>query len=279
MTKNRSCTGKIRHETRAAADNHLRFLRRIDRLLRTWLRAAGADPALSAAYRERAQLLALLASIYPSQIQPDPAEPDWQVLYLRLPTGQTTRHIAPGDVELFTHPGGRAAFVGAPARWTRSCRPSRSPLASLRLRRDAVVSQRLSLRPRPEIGRVLVAPAAERVVPRRSPPPADWPPHTPTASGLRRRPTCRSHSGAARRGRRGVRRPHHPPGPRRLQCAGFVRSRLAAPRAVWYFGHESPSSASLPEGRRPGARRFRRLLSPTALLGGGGAGGVVCGLR
>ncbi|MGR7002417.1 hypothetical protein ACU686_37745 [Yinghuangia aomiensis] len=29
MTKNRGCTGKIRHETRAAADKHLGFLRRI----------------------------------------------------------------------------------------------------------------------------------------------------------------------------------------------------------------------------------------------------------
>ncbi|GAA4960557.1 hypothetical protein GCM10023205_24830 [Yinghuangia aomiensis] len=48
----------------------------VDRLLPTWPRAAGPDPVRSAAYRERAQFLALLASIYPCHIQPDPAEPD-----------------------------------------------------------------------------------------------------------------------------------------------------------------------------------------------------------
>lgn len=75
----------------------------VDKLLPSWLRAAGPDPALSAAYRERAQLLALLATVYPSHMQPDPTEPDWPVLYLGLPTGQATWHIAPDDVPLFGH--------------------------------------------------------------------------------------------------------------------------------------------------------------------------------
>lgn len=75
----------------------------VDKLLPSWLRASGEDPALTAAYRERAQLLALLAAIYPSHMQPDPAEPDWPVLYLALTTGQATWHIAPDDLELFGH--------------------------------------------------------------------------------------------------------------------------------------------------------------------------------
>jgi hypothetical protein len=75
----------------------------VDDLLPSWLRASGEDPALTAAYRERAQLLALLAAIYPSHMQPDPSEPDWPVLYLALSTGQATWHIAPDDLALFGH--------------------------------------------------------------------------------------------------------------------------------------------------------------------------------
>jgi hypothetical protein len=60
------------------------------------------DP-LAAVYRERAHLVAHLAAIYPSHIQPDPAEPDYLVLHLGLPTGQATWHIAPDDLDLFGH--------------------------------------------------------------------------------------------------------------------------------------------------------------------------------
>lgn len=56
-----------------------------------------------AVYRERAHLLSLLAAIFPSHIQPDPAEPDWPVLYIQLPTGQCTWHIRESDIELFAH--------------------------------------------------------------------------------------------------------------------------------------------------------------------------------
>lgn len=60
--------------------------------------------ALNAAYRERAQLVALLAGLYPSHIgYTDPAEPDWAVLIVELPTGQASWHIAPGDMPLFAH--------------------------------------------------------------------------------------------------------------------------------------------------------------------------------
>ena len=56
-------------------------------------------------YRERAHLIAHLAAIYPSVLVPgaDPAEPDWPVLFITLPTGQASWHISPGDVDLFGH--------------------------------------------------------------------------------------------------------------------------------------------------------------------------------
>lgn len=57
------------------------------------------------AYRERAQLLALLASLHPSVIAPAPDvdEPDWQILYLRIDDRQASWHIAPRDADLFVH--------------------------------------------------------------------------------------------------------------------------------------------------------------------------------
>ena len=58
---------------------------------------------LSGIYRERAHLLALLATHYPSHIQPDPAEPDWPVLFISLPTGMCCWHLADVDLDLFAH--------------------------------------------------------------------------------------------------------------------------------------------------------------------------------
>lgn len=56
------------------------------------------------AYRERAHLVAHLASLYPSHIGPnDPTTPDWAVLTLETPTGQMSWHIAPDDIGLFEH--------------------------------------------------------------------------------------------------------------------------------------------------------------------------------
>jgi hypothetical protein len=61
---------------------------------------------LTAAYRERAHLLAWLASLHPAVIAPAPdvEEPGWQILYLASsPAGwQLTWHIAPADADLFT---------------------------------------------------------------------------------------------------------------------------------------------------------------------------------
>jgi hypothetical protein len=57
------------------------------------------------AYRERAQLLALLAALHPSVIAPAPDvdEPGWQILYLRIGGRQASWHIAPRDAELLAH--------------------------------------------------------------------------------------------------------------------------------------------------------------------------------
>ncbi len=53
-------------------------------------------------YRERACLVALLASMYPSTIgYSDPVEPEWPVVTIKLPTGQACWHISPDDVDLF----------------------------------------------------------------------------------------------------------------------------------------------------------------------------------
>ncbi|WP_330349251.1 hypothetical protein [Streptomyces sp. NBC_00582] len=104
------------------------------RTLRTGIRALGGDPTTiqnlwaqlrlrnrqwrdtkreleqaqadrDGAYRERAQLLALLASLHPSVIAPalDVEEPEWQILYLRIGGQQASWHIAPRDAELFAH--------------------------------------------------------------------------------------------------------------------------------------------------------------------------------
>lgn len=55
-------------------------------------------------YRERAHLVALLATAYPSHIgYNDPAEPEWAVITVEGPTGQMTWHVAPDDLDLFRH--------------------------------------------------------------------------------------------------------------------------------------------------------------------------------
>jgi len=60
---------------------------------------------LDAAYRERAHLVAHLAALYSSVLVhgADPAEPDWPVLFISLPTGQASWHISPDDLDLFAH--------------------------------------------------------------------------------------------------------------------------------------------------------------------------------
>lgn len=58
---------------------------------------------LDALYRERAHLLALLATLYPSHLQYTTEEPDYASLFISLPTGQTSWYISDDDVDLFTH--------------------------------------------------------------------------------------------------------------------------------------------------------------------------------
>jgi hypothetical protein len=56
-------------------------------------------------YRERAHLLAYLATHNPSALvfAGDPAEPDWPILFVETPEGQMCWHTAPADVGLFDH--------------------------------------------------------------------------------------------------------------------------------------------------------------------------------
>lgn len=55
-------------------------------------------------YRERAHLIAHLATLYPSVLSySDPDEPDWPVLTVDTPAGQLTWHIALTDLDLVGH--------------------------------------------------------------------------------------------------------------------------------------------------------------------------------
>lgn len=60
-------------------------------------------PAVNDVYRERAHLVAALSKLFPASLEHDPAEPEWPVCMIDLPTGQVSWHIAPGDTDLFTH--------------------------------------------------------------------------------------------------------------------------------------------------------------------------------
>lgn len=58
----------------------------------------------TALYRERAHLLALLATAYPAVIATsDPNTPDWPVLTVTTPAGQMCWHIDAADAHLFAH--------------------------------------------------------------------------------------------------------------------------------------------------------------------------------
>ncbi|WP_149563198.1 hypothetical protein [Streptomyces cacaoi] len=64
-----------------------------------------AERQRDGAYRERAQLLAWLATLVPAVITPatDVDEDGWQLLYLHTAVGQLSWHIHPRDAELFAH--------------------------------------------------------------------------------------------------------------------------------------------------------------------------------
>lgn len=63
-------------------------------------RLEGARATLNQAYRERNELAASVAPWFDAWVGRDPAEPDWPVLYLQLPTGQVSYHFAPSDAAL-----------------------------------------------------------------------------------------------------------------------------------------------------------------------------------
>lgn len=69
------------------------------------------------AYRERAQLLALLAVHHPAVLAPAPDvdEDGWLILYMRIGGKVATWHIAPGDLELFDHV--ERVSAGDPRAW------------------------------------------------------------------------------------------------------------------------------------------------------------------
>ncbi|MGH3628032.1 MAG: hypothetical protein ACRDRL_11415 [Sciscionella sp.] len=62
------------------------------------------DDKLNAAYRERAHLVALLTTLFPSHIgYTDPNEREWAVAIVETPAGQLSWHIARDDIYLFAH--------------------------------------------------------------------------------------------------------------------------------------------------------------------------------
>jgi len=70
-----------------------------------WLEEQPKMDLTATVYRERHHVIAHLAAAYPSvmMLNADPEEPDWPVLFVTLPTGQVSWHIAPRDMDLFRH--------------------------------------------------------------------------------------------------------------------------------------------------------------------------------
>lgn len=63
------------------------------------------EAQLTAAYRERAHLVAFLTVLYPSVIitDGDPDAPGWALVYVDSPTGQLSWHLSGDDLDLFPH--------------------------------------------------------------------------------------------------------------------------------------------------------------------------------
>lgn len=57
-----------------------------------------------ALYRERAHLVAFLATVYPSCVAyNDPLAPGWPVVFVETPEGQLSWHVSPLDLDLLVH--------------------------------------------------------------------------------------------------------------------------------------------------------------------------------
>jgi hypothetical protein len=95
------------------------LLARRTETLRT--RAERAEAERDGAYRERAHLLAWLAALHPRNAVLAPSldiddEDGWHLLFLTVAGRQMSWHIAPRDVELFTHVE-RVEFADPRAAW------------------------------------------------------------------------------------------------------------------------------------------------------------------
>lgn len=71
----------------------------------TYDRITAIEAERDGAYRERAHLLAWLATHYPAVMVPalDLPEAGWWLLYITAPTGQMSWHISPRDAGLLAH--------------------------------------------------------------------------------------------------------------------------------------------------------------------------------
>jgi hypothetical protein len=67
---------------------------------------------LRAVYRERAHLVAHLATLYPSTMADDPQDPEYRIVYLDTPGGQWSWHIAHSDLDLLHVPDGAVEWDG-----------------------------------------------------------------------------------------------------------------------------------------------------------------------
>lgn len=97
-----------RHRAEQAEDASRRMLEQRQEMAaerHAWQeRGDRAEAERDGAYRERAQLVAHFAALYPSHIgRTDPGAPDWPVLIVETPTGQMSWHIAERDLDLFGH--------------------------------------------------------------------------------------------------------------------------------------------------------------------------------
>lgn len=64
-------------------------------------------------YTERAALVAALSKLFSASLETDPAQPNWPVCIIDLPTGQVSWHVAPQDLPLFEHlPTGQREWDG-----------------------------------------------------------------------------------------------------------------------------------------------------------------------
>ncbi|MBF6399761.1 hypothetical protein IU438_28745 [Nocardia cyriacigeorgica] len=85
------------------ARNARRTIRAVFESRRHWQdRTAGLEAERDKGYRDRAEVVAVLASIFPSQMaDQDPETPGWPLLFLDTPEGQLSWHINPSDLDLF----------------------------------------------------------------------------------------------------------------------------------------------------------------------------------